>query len=303
MKFSNAQKLGLFVIVMSITLFFVINFFKGSNVFSSYNTYYTYLTDVEGLTSTSPVYIRGLKVGKIESIKLNPIKDQFLVRMSVSHDYQVPIDSKAELYSSDILGGKSLRLALGEANQALRNKDTLVGLIVPDMLSVLTSQVAPMKNKIDELLQNLNTALNRVNNILDTTTQDNLKSSVRRLNNSLSNIESVSSTLKKTTPSLESSLKEISDLLTTLNNPEGDFKNTLGNLNATSEKLASLEIDKTVKEINALLEQIQKPNTTTGKLMTTDQLHDQLEDLITNLTSLVKKIEENPKKYLKVSVF
>lgn len=303
MRLSSNQKLGLFVIAMSITLFFVINFLKGSNVFSSYNIYYTYLSQVDGVTSTSPINIKGLKVGKIEKIKFVPEKDMFLVKMSVKREYDIPTDTKAEVYSSDILGSKSLRLSLGVNGDKLKNRDTILGGYLPDVLSLLKEEVAPMKEKVDLLLTNLNTTMESVNNVLDPNAQENLKTSLRRLNSTLANMEVLTQNLKATAPKLESSINHIDGLTESLNNPEGNLQKSLSNLNTTTESLASVDFAKTIGEINIILSQIKDPNTSAGKLITTDQLHNDLDNLIQRLNSLVKNIEENPKKYIRVSVF
>ena len=71
MKISNSQKIGLFVIIILVGLFFALNFLKGHDLFKKSNRYYTYLPSVEGMVATSPIYIRGLKVGSIEKIKLD----------------------------------------------------------------------------------------------------------------------------------------------------------------------------------------------------------------------------------------
>lgn len=303
MKLNSTQKIGMFVLLILIALFFVINFLKGSDLFSSSNNYYTYLPEVDGLTATSPVYIRGLKVGSIDKITFDPVDNKFLVKLSVKREYQIPIDSKAEVYSSDLLGGKSLRLSLGNEMIEAKNKDTLVGQIVPDLISSLTSQVGPTKDKVDELLDNINQTVVSLNAVLDESTQQNLRSAISRLNNSLANIEQLSRDLKSVSPDLSSSIGNINKLTTSLSDPNGSLQVALNNLSETTKKLSSVDLASTINNIDNLITQIKSPSSTTGKLLTTDQLHNQLESLISELNNLVKKIEENPKKYLKLSVF
>src|SRR5574344_1961720 len=125
MKFTSRQKIGFFVIMVIAAIFFTINFLKGHDLFKKNLKYYTYLDDVQGLSATGPVYIRGLKVGTMESINFAPQKDSFLVKLSIKNDYAIPIDSRAEIYNSDILETKSLALGLGTAGIHAKDGDTL----------------------------------------------------------------------------------------------------------------------------------------------------------------------------------
>ena len=52
-----------------------------------------------------------------------------------------------------------------------------------------------------------------------------------------------------------------------------------------------------------LMEKLQDPNGTIGKLMATDSMHNSLDSLVQSLNSFVEKMTENPKKFIKISVF
>ncbi len=303
MKLNRIQKIGFFVIAILIALFFAINFFQGYDIFRRSNSYYTSFKEVDGITATAPVYIRGFKVGSIEAIKFNQKSDMFVVRMSVLREYAIPVDSKAEIYSSDIMGGKSLRISLGNASAIAENGDTLAGGNVPDMLTGLYNAVEPLKEKAYALLDNLNKALDNVNTLLDDNSRADLKGSMAKLKTTLANMEELSASLNSIVPGMESSIGNFSEITADLNSPEGDLKQTLSNLNSMTRQLSDANLQETISELNKLLKQIGDPNTTTGKLMTTGELHDSLDSLVNSLDDLIKRIKENPKKYIRVSVF
>ena len=303
MKISSSQKIGIFVIAVGVALFLALNFLKGYDLFKKRSTYHTYLPEVEGLAPTSPIYIRGFKVGTIEKIKLDPVRDSFLVSFNVSNDYRIPIDSRAEVYSSNLLGGKEMRLALGESQISARHGDTLKGKSVPDMLSVLYGYVGPLKDKLEETVDNLNSVLASVNQTLDSAARQDLHSSLRRLDGSLANIQRLSASLNGMTPDLSSSLKNINTITQDLSAPDGDLKGAIANVNKTAENLSAVRLQESLDKLNAILDKIQSPNSTTGKLMGNDDLHNSVDSLLTDIDELVKKIKANPKKYIKVSVF
>jgi len=303
MKFTSSQKMGFFVVLVIATIFFTINFLKGHDLFKKNFKCYTYLDDVQGLSVTGPVYIRGLKVGTVESINFAPQRDSFLVKLSIKNDYAIPIDSRAEIYSSDILGSKSLRIGLGTAGIHAKDGDTLKGRNIPDMMSLLYQSMGPLKDKVYALIGNLNKTLDNINLILDSNARYNLQNSFANLNGTLSNAEQLSASLNSMTPDLSSAIKNVNELTYTLNDPNGNLSTTLVNLNKTSQQLSELQLKESVNQLNKLLKQMQNPNSTLGKLMTTDELHNSMDSLMREVNDLVKKIKENPKKYIRVTVF
>ena len=48
---------------------------------------------------------------------------------------------------------------------------------------------------------------------------------------------------------------------------------------------------------------INDPDGTVGKLLTDDSVYKSVDELLNDVDSLVQKIQENPRKYIKISVF
>lgn len=66
--FTKEVKIALTAIVAAALLFFIINFFKGINLFSPTNHYVVRFDNVAGLTVSAPVYANGYPVGTVRSI-------------------------------------------------------------------------------------------------------------------------------------------------------------------------------------------------------------------------------------------
>jgi phospholipid/cholesterol/gamma-HCH transport system substrate-binding protein len=63
------------------------------------------------------------------------------------------------------------------------------------------------------------------------------------------------------------------------------------------------DIEALVSSFQTLLQNINDPDGTVGKLLVDGSVYDSVDELLRDVDSLVKKIQENPKKYLKISVF
>ena len=61
-------KIALVAIAGVVILFFGMNFLKGLNLFSSTNDYYIEFDDISGLSTSSPIYADGYKVGTVKSV-------------------------------------------------------------------------------------------------------------------------------------------------------------------------------------------------------------------------------------------
>ena len=79
LKKSKSVYIGFFVVVTLVATFLLMNFLKGKGFFDGSSTYYTTLKDVNGLTVSSPVHFRGLKIGIVENIEFAICQIDFFV--------------------------------------------------------------------------------------------------------------------------------------------------------------------------------------------------------------------------------
>ena len=68
-------------------------------------------------------------------------------------------------------------------------------------------------------------------------------------------------------------------------------------------KIQESDIEGMVASFNELLRNINDPDGTIGKLFVDNSVYDSLDSLLVDIDELVKKIQENPKRYLRISVF
>lgn len=303
MKLTKTQGIGIFVIVTLIGLFVAINFLRGQDIFNRQTKYFAIFDSVEGLESTGPVYIRGLKVGMIQNITYNAAKDHFVVKFAVKSDYAVPANSTAELYSSDLLGGKAIKLNLGTGEIHARENDTLKSCVAPDMLASLTGEIGPLAEKLSLVMENLNATLEGINDILDTTGRQNISEALANLNRTLDNAKGVTGNLNALSPEIKSIVENFNKLSIALEASSGNISSSLENLDKLSGELSQADIKATIESMKALVDKLQDPDGSIGKLLSTDAIHNSVDSLVNNLNTFIEKMTENPKKFIKISVF
>ena len=89
-----------------------------------------------------------------------------------------------------------------------------------------------------------------------------------------------------------------------------NVESTTANLDTISNQLKEAEVEKilananrTLNEMNQLMKRVQANDNTVGKLLNTTELHEHLNNTLSDVDSLVNAIKENPKKYIRVKVF
>ena len=78
---------------------------------------------------------------------------------------------------------------------------------------------------------------------------------------------------------------------------------TMNDVGAVMSSLTEAQISELVNSFKALLESINNPDGTFGQLLVNNSMYSSIDSLLDDVDSLIRKIEENPKKYLRISVF
>lgn len=296
-------KTGIFASVIIVVLFLGINYLRGNGLFSKGHTFISTYENVEGLNPATPIYIKGFKAGSVMSIRYNKEKGLYDIRMNVSGDFDIPEDSRTEIYSSDILGGKSIRILPGSSPVMAESGDTLTGSIQKDVLSSLLQDLAPLGKKFDTLVEDLDEAVKNLNTMLNGKNRENVAELLRSVRNSASNLEKLMVSLEMKSPEITGIVTDVKDITGTLKISAAKLDSTISNARDITAELRDAELEETIASIHSLAEKLQNPNTSIGKITTTDTLYNSINSLLTDLDSLVNKIKENPKKNLKISVF
>ena len=78
---------------------------------------------------------------------------------------------------------------------------------------------------------------------------------------------------------------------------------TMTGVNEIVGSVSAADINALVSSAYELLRNINDPNGSVGKLLNNDSVYNSVDSLLVDVNEIVDKIKENPKKYLKISVF
>lgn len=289
-------KIGAFAVIVLAVALFMIEFLKGKDIFSRNNTYYIIYPSVEGLSVSTGVTVGGYAAGVISDIAYNRQTMDYTVSASVSREFDIPEDSFIEIYSSDILGTKKLRVKMGSSPVMATSGDTLRGCMETDMLSSVTGS-------LDSLMRSIGTTVESVNLILNEENRAEFRLLLKRLNSTAGNLEKISAMLQSKSPDIETLLSNLSSISATLDSAATAISGTAANAEAITASLNEADLKGMTDSIRSLAGRLQSPDGSIGKLMRSDSLYNTLTALSSDLDSLVNSIRRDPKKYIKISIF
>ena len=315
MKLRTETRVGIIAIVTIAILVWGLNFLKGKDLFGRQHTYYAVYDDIGGLLPTSYVFINGMKVGQVSKIKYaDPQMKKFIVRFELPSNLELPTNSVAEVFNSDILGSKAMRVIIGDATTMLNPGDTMLSNTEGSMLNEVGKILEPYTDKLENIISNADTVVGNLKKITDDETQRNFRSAMTNINNISQRLANLSANLDNIVGSEKGKIQDfianIDSLSSTLSHNSGKLQTIINNISDISDDVAKANLGETLKNLNKTVDDLSKTMSkisgnkgNIGKLINDDNLYDNLQKSIEDLDALIKDIKENPKKYIKVSVF
>jgi len=169
----------------------------------------------------------------------------------------------------------------GQSPQILKDGDYIAG-VYESPLAAVTSTVGPVGEDLADLLERLKLVLNQ--------------EARGNIQGSLSDLRSFIQKLQTNGETLDTLLVHLTRTSSGLRRE--DIAATLSSLREATHNLAQVSLS--LKEI---AERMQQGSGTLGKLSQDEALYENLKSLSQDLDSLVRDIKQNPKRYLKFSVF
>ncbi len=284
------------------------NYVKGLNILNPIHNYYIVYDDINGLQESNTVFFNGFKVGLVDDIEFLPgHSGQLLVTITLEQNVPLPVDSRAVLVNADIMGTKAIRLEKGTSSKIMDYGDTLKGIVESSLLDDLSEQIVPLKEKTEHLVVTLDSLATVINGMLDEQFQTDFDESMHNLKVTLVHFRKMSYTLDTL---LTGNDNQVQQILSGVNRNLEKLEYVMNNLSQISDSLSTAEINETLHNLNAtlegtalLMERINNGEGSLGKLTTNDSLYLAIQNLTMRLDTLVNKITENPKKYIRIKLF
>lgn len=303
MKASKELKIGLFVIIVLTASFFLINYLRGEDILDREIELKGNYEDIRGLVASAPVYIKGYKAGEVSEIIYSSEENRFEVVCSVLKDFNVPVDSRMVIYSVDIMGGKGIRIDYGESEEYASDGNMLQTAFEQDLLGGLGESIGPLLEKVTGTLDSLSVTVAGVNKVLSDNNVASIGRTLAHLEKTMLEVKALAASLQGRSGELDSFIVNLSAFSDRLGGIADKVDSTMTGVNGVMDSLTQADLDGLVNSFKSLVDNINDPDGSVGKILKNDSIYNSVDSLLIDVNSLVRKIQENPKKYLKISVF
>jgi phospholipid/cholesterol/gamma-HCH transport system substrate-binding protein len=298
-------------------------------------TYTARFRTVGGLGVGGPVTLRGVKVGRVEAIRL--VEDEWVeTEFSIDRSVELPrkpavISASASLFgewSANILPFEplpvdpNLRTALVESDQA--GGDAWPGATLPD-IGQLTAQASRIAGDVADVTQ-------RIGQAFDSTALNNLQQSVKdlatisgrlvkfahaqtdRMDRVGQNVATTSEAFTGVARSFQGAVarldtatsdNQLKDILDNSRSSSADIRLAAADLRSlmAAARANEASLVRVLVAADSLMTKLQAGNGTFGMLTSDSTLYHETTKTVIQFRELLTDIQAHPKKYLKISVF
>lgn len=257
--------------------------------------------DAGQITPDSRIFLRGVEVGAVDEVRLEP--GRVVIPLTFYAAVDLPVDTRGVIKPAGFLGTQIIELDPGSADAPLAEGDTIVLGRNADLMSLAS-------NLGDET----GVLLERVQEVLSERMVSDLQESSQAFASAMRELESLMASERESVHRLLANLDEASRRLSDLaGSPE--LERSLANLDTLSSRLAvaSASFDSTSRSLATITGRLADGEGSLGKMMTDDALYEGLTETLGNLQAaseeialLTQDIRERPDRYLrdiKISVF
>ena len=275
MQITKKQKrrVAVFFIIGILVFVGTISVLIGQKLLKKENCYYTTFKElsVSGLTQGSSVKFQGMNVGQVKHISIDK-NDTTIVRidMCIKPDVAIKDGTYANLGSLGITGLKFVELKGGG-----KGKDIPLDGLIPGKKSGLddiTKKASEITEKIDRILDKTDKLLSKLDDDSLKKMVDNVQSITENVNGIImenrADIKSILGSSASIFTGIDKTVTQVNNILTDLKSlsimikkmtkSNGVVESIMKSLQKGSDKFAAADVDKTIKNMNALIDSIKK---------------------------------------------
>jgi phospholipid/cholesterol/gamma-HCH transport system substrate-binding protein len=313
MTISNETKIGALTALAITLLILGFNFLKGKSLSGKTRYYTAVFQDIQGLANSNPVVINGKEVGTVYSTDGGKDMRSIKVVMNMKEDVNVPDDSYAVINKS-LLGNVQINIKLGSSTRFISDGGLIKTQETADMLGDAMKKVDPILFEVRNAAHSLDTLLGNASTVLNPAAKQHFQSMLENMDRTSASLSASSKSLQAL---LDSRSGSVTQILNNVESVTGNLRNnneqvtkTIDNLESTSAKLARLDLESTISNLNStlaslrqLLEKGKGTEGSLGLLMNDPRLYNNLTATSNKLNLLLDDLRLHPKRYVNVSVF
>lgn len=302
----NSLRVGLLLIIAIAVALWASLSGGGTSVFEHKTEFIVYFANVNGLLDGSPVWMAGVEVGNVRSVKfvnLDSLRKVEVVGAIESDVWQmVTQGTQVQLGTIGILGDKYMEVIPGPIGAPVLPPKSVLPPKEAGSVDALLYQGTKALNEATSLVKSLDEFLTRANRGEGTlgrlATDDAIYVQMTDL---LARLTKLTAALSANQERLTGSVEKTADAVGRLAGKVDSSTGTLGKL--ISDPAVYDNLAATSARLDTIMARISKAQGSLGLMVSDTALYIEAVNLLDRINNLVSDIEQNPRKYLKFSVF
>jgi len=251
----------------------------------------TEVEDAAGIRRGDPVQMRGVNIGRVHRFELVP--NGVSISLEIDGRWPIPSDSRARLAGADLLGGRTVEIVPGQSPTAMVAGDVMPGESASGIMDVA-----------DEMGAEARVVLERMRDLLDATAIESIHGSIGELEELIGTLTAVTREQRGELARLSSSLGRSAERVEEIVERE-EIDRSLARADSTLAQLqeAGANLTRATGSLETILGRIESGEGTLGRLTTEEDLYIGLNETLEEVRSLVRDFQENPRRYIRLSIF
>ncbi|MFA5624625.1 MAG: MlaD family protein [Bradymonadales bacterium] len=227
---SQKIRLAIFLLVSSTILVVSLVYLVGSSLLQSRDDYRVLLQGGSGgLEIGGQVRYNGVVVGRVESVRLNPDNpSEAIIWLSVDGGTPITDDTVAMPEFAGVTGTKLLSLTGGTKSSKLLKPGDIIA-SEPSDFSMITTKIANISTKLEDLLDNL----------VAITDDTNAEKFTQLLNELEATVRNVNQIVDKQTPNIDATMQNIASISVKIDQSMDHVNSVLQSFDSMSSKLST----------------------------------------------------------------
>lgn len=320
---------GVVILAGILVIFFGTVWLKGARLGERETTVRARFLEIGQLLEGNDVKLRGVSIGRVEAIELEPGGGGVIVSMRIDEEIPLPADPVVLLSPESMFGDWQAeiypRTRFPQYQYAeAPDPQVLPGYSLPD-ISRLTAVADEIAANLAELTERIGLAFTDETAVSIRSTIENIERVSSQLTGLVSsqqdavgdvaaNLEATSETINETVLAIRDVVRQVEGAVA-----NGELQSIVSNMNSATAQLDSLgatllevsrDLDHTAAaadtsftRLNDIMAGVQRGEGTIGRLMQDTALYTELVETNTLMQELLEDFQDNPRKYINLEVF
>jgi phospholipid/cholesterol/gamma-HCH transport system substrate-binding protein len=316
LKIKREIKIAIIFLGALVLLYWGINFLKGRDLFNKERVFVAVYNQVNGLVVSNPVLVNGFQVGHVRKMYFHPNNSGKVICEFVinNRDIEIPSNSVAKLFSSDLLGSRAVEIQIGDSKTMAKEGDTLKTFVQATLGEEVNVQFQPIKQKFEAVMLSIDSVLVIIKSVFNENTQKNLEQSFESIRYTIQNLEhttyNIDTLVVTQRQKLANIIGNVESISLNIKKNNDKIANIINNFSNISDTIAKAKISETIenasislKQFAEIMEKVNRGEGSLGLLINNDSLYNNLNGASKQLNELVEDVKLNPQRYVNISVF